>query len=116
MVDAMIAFVTCKSREEATKIAEALVGSHLVACVNVVPGVESCYRWRGMVQWHSECLLVLKTTGDAVGAAHEKVMEVSSSELPEFVAFTVDEGSAPYLQWIQDSVAPSVESAPSDWD
>jgi periplasmic divalent cation tolerance protein len=116
MVDAMIAFVTCRSREEATKIAEALVGNRLVACVNVVPGVESCYRWEGKVEWSSECLLVLKTTGDGVGAAHEKVMEVSTYDLPEFVAFTVDEGSAPYLQWIQDSVQPSAESAPSDWD
>jgi len=117
MVDAMIAFVTCGSREEATRIAEALVRDHLVACVNVIPGVESCYRWEGEVKWSSEFLLVLKTTGDAIGRAHEKVVEEHSYELPEFVAFTIDEGSAPYLAWIETSVAPSIAGGPdeSDW-
>jgi periplasmic divalent cation tolerance protein len=117
MVDAMIAFVTCGSREEATKIAEALVENHLVACVNVIPAVESCYRWQGKTEWSSEFLLVLKTTGDAIGQAHEKVVEEHSYELPEFVAFTIDEGSAPYLQWIENSVAPSTPGGEkSEWE
>lgn len=115
MVDAMIAFVTCGSREEARTIAEALVENHLVACVNVIPSVESCYRWEGKTEWSAEFLLVLKTTGDSIAAAHEKVVELHSYQLPEFVAFTIDEGSSPYLQWIQESVvAPGSE--PSDWD
>lgn len=116
MVDAMIAFVTCGSREEATRIAEALVENHLVACVNVVPGVESCYRWKGQTEWSSEFLLILKTTGDAIGSAHEKVMELHSYDMPEFVAFTIDEGSRPYLQWIQDSVVAMPGTEPSEWD
>lgn len=117
MVDAMIAFVTCGSREEATKIAEALVENHLVACVNVIPGVESCFRWEGKTQWNSEFLLVLKTTGDAIGPAHEKVVEEHSYDLPEFVAFTIDEGSAPYLQWIETAVAAATPGGEkSDWD
>jgi periplasmic divalent cation tolerance protein len=89
-----------------------------VACVNVVPGVESCYRWEGKVEWRSEVLLILKTTGDAIGDAHEKVLAEHSYKLPEFVAFTIDEGSAPYLQWIQDSVVPSLGggAAESEWE
>ena len=118
MVDAMIAFVTCGSREEANKIAEALVENKLVACVNVIPSVESCYRWKGQVKWSSECLLILKTTGDAIGAAHEKVVEEHSYEMPEFVAFTIDEGSATYLKWIQDSVEDPIAggTGESEWE
>ena len=117
MVDAMIAFVTCGSRDEAKRIAEALVADNLVACVNVIPSVESCYRWEGKIQWSDEWLLILKTTGDAIGPAHEKVIEIHSYEMPEFVAFTIDEGSSTYLRWIQDSVEPSIGGgAPSEWE
>jgi len=108
MVDAMMAFVTCGSREEAARIARVLVENRLAACVNIVPAVESCYWWEGEVQWNSEFLLILKTTGDAVGRAHERVVEEHSYEMPEFIALTIDEGSAPYLRWIQDSVEPAV--------
>lgn len=104
MVDAMIAFVTCGSEQEAKKIAEALVENNLAACVNVLSSVNSCYRWEDQVQWSGEHLLVIKTTGDAVGPAHDKVIELHSYAMPEFVAFTIDEGSAAYLRWIQDSV------------
>ena len=104
MVEAMIALVTCGSREEATTIAEALVGNHLVACVNVVPSVESCYRWEGDVKWDTEYLLLIKTTEDAIDRVHERVIEEHSYDLPEFVALKIDEGSAPYLKWIEDSV------------
>jgi len=117
MVDAMIAFVTCGSAEEARRIATALVEKNLAACVNIVPGVESCYRWKGEVEWSQESLLVIKTTGDAIAPAHEAVMEGHSYENPEFVAFTIDEGSASYLRWIQESVDADAGGPPaSEWD
>jgi periplasmic divalent cation tolerance protein len=104
MVEVMIAFVTCGSREEATRIAEALVQDHLVACVNVIPSVESCYRWEGNLKWDTEFLLLLKTTEDAIDRVHERVIKEHSYDLPEFVAFKIDEGAGPYLKWIEESI------------
>ena len=104
MTDAMVAFVSCASREEAGEIAEVLVQERLAACVNVVAGVESCYRWDGKVNWDSEYLLVIKTTVGALDRTRQRVLEVHSYDLPEFVAFKIDAGSEPYLQWIDDSV------------
>ena len=104
MIDTMIAFVTCGSREEAGEIAETLVQERLAACVNVVSSVESCYRWKGKVDWDRECLLVIKTRAAAVDRVRQRVLEIHSYDLPEFVAFKIDSGSEPYLKWIADSV------------
>ena len=104
MTDRMIALVTCGSRDEAGTIAETLVREKLAACVNVVSSVESCYRWEGKVNWDSECLLVIKTTAAAVDRVRQRVLEVHSYDLPEFVALKIDKGSEPYLKWIEDSV------------
>lgn len=102
----MVAFVTCGSRDEAHKIAEALIGERLAACVNVLPQVESCYRWKGKVHWDPECLLMIKTTAERVDKVRERVIAEHSYDLPEFIAFRIDDGSFPYLQWIQDSIGP----------
>ena len=104
MKDAMIAFVTCASREEAAKIAETLVRERLAACVNVVPSVESCYWWEDKLNWDTECLMVIKTTAAAVERVRQRVLEVHSYDVPEFVALKIDSGSEPYLKWIEDSV------------
>jgi periplasmic divalent cation tolerance protein len=105
MTDAMIVLVTCGSREEAGKIAEALVADRLAACVNILPAVESCYRWEGSVKWNSELLLVIKTTADSIERAHDRVVDLHSYDVPEFVAFSIETGSAPYLKWIAESVS-----------
>jgi periplasmic divalent cation tolerance protein len=104
MTDAMVAFVSCASREEAGKIAEILVEERLAACVNVLSSVESCYRWEGKVNWDTEFLLVIKTTVGALDQTRKRVLEVHSYDLTEFVAFRIDVGSEPYLNWIDDSV------------
>ena len=104
MIEAMIALVTCSTRAEATRIAETLVGDRLVACVNVVSGVDSCYWWDGKLNWDPECLLVVKTTEEAIDRVHQRVIDIHSYDLPEFVAFKIDEGSEPYLKWIGESV------------
>ena len=104
MTQAMLALVTCGSREEAGRIAEALVGERLAACVNIVARVDSCYRWEDKVQWDSEHLLVIKTTAAAVDRVQGRVLEIHGYDLPEFVAFRIEGGSAPYLDWIAASV------------
>lgn len=102
----MVALVTCGSKEEARKIAEALVSERLAACVNVVTGVESCYRWEGAVNWDPEILLVIKTTAENIGKVRDRVLAEHSYDLPEFIAFQIDDGSPEYLEWIRDSIGP----------
>lgn len=106
MIENMVAFVTCGSHDEAKKIAEALVVNRLAACVNVLPKMESCYRWEGAVRWDQEFLLIIKTTAKSLEKVRDKVLEKHSYDLPEFIAFQIDSGSATYLEWIKDSVGP----------
>jgi len=102
----MVAFVTCGSRDEAKKIAEALIVNRLAACVNVLPKMESCYRWEGEVHWDPEFLLIIKTTAASLDKVRDTVLEKHSYDLPEFIAFQIDDGSAVYLEWIRDSIGP----------
>lgn len=102
----MVAFVTCGSRAEAKKIAEGLVGNRLAACVNVLPKMESCYRWEGKVNWDSEFLLIVKTTSASLEKVRDHVLQVHSYDVPEFIAFQIDDGSPAYLEWIRDSLGP----------
>ncbi len=106
MTDTVVAFVTCASLGEARRIAETLVADRLAACVNILPGVESCYRWEGRVTRDAECLLVVKTTSDVVEKARERVLAAHSYDVPEFIVFRIESGSADYLEWIRDSVGP----------
>ncbi len=102
----MVAFVTCGSRAEAKKIAEALVGNRLAACVNVLPKMESCYHWEGKVNWDSEFLLIVKTTLASLEKVRDYVLKAHSYDLPEFIAFHIDDGSPAYMEWIKDSIGP----------
>jgi len=86
-------------------IGRVLVEERLAACVNIIPGVTSVYRWEGEIRADSEALAVIKTTEDCVQAARLRVTELHPYEVPEFVALEVVEGSPAYLQWVRESVA-----------
>ena len=100
MTDARIVFTTAGSKEEARKIAHALVERKLAACVNVVPQVESVYRWKGKVERAEEWLLIVKTTAQNVDAVCNAIKELNSYDLPECVAIAVEDGSEEYLKWL----------------
>jgi periplasmic divalent cation tolerance protein len=104
MTDKRIVLSTAGSQEEARKIAHALVERRLAACVNILPGVESMYRWQGKVETAAEWLLVMKTTAEAFPALREALRELHSYEVPECLMLTVEDGDAAYLQWIGESV------------
>jgi periplasmic divalent cation tolerance protein len=104
MTDKILAFSTCGSAEEAAKIARALVESRAAACVNVVPGLHSVYRWKGSVEEASEWLLVIKTTRERFEFVRTQLRELHSYELPELVALPVVDGLESYLDWISASV------------
>jgi periplasmic divalent cation tolerance protein len=99
-----IVLTTASSREEAKRIAKALVEERLAACVNVVHGVESIYRWQGKVEEAAEVLLLIKTNVEKLEALETAVRRLHSYEVPEFLIFEVNGGSAAYLKWLDDSL------------
>jgi periplasmic divalent cation tolerance protein len=104
MTDKTLVLTTAASPEEAHKIARGLVERGLAACVNIVPKIESVYRWDGKVEEAQECLLLIKTTEAAFPRLSETLKELHSYEVPECLAIPVKDGSSPYLKWIDDSV------------
>jgi len=104
MTDKRIVLSTAGSEDEARKIARHLVEHQLAACVNIVPQMESIYRWQGKVESSQEWLLLIKTTAERFPAVRDAVLELHSYELPECIAISLEDGSAPYLEWIGQSV------------
>jgi|ERR1700733_13130381 periplasmic divalent cation tolerance protein len=104
MTDKRLVLTTCGSIEEARRIAHELVERQLAACVNIVPQIESVYRWQGKVETASEWMLIIKTTEAAFGRLRDALIELHSYELPECIAIEIKEGSSAYLQWIGESV------------
>ena len=99
-----VVLVTAGSEDEAAKIARALVDERLAACVNIVPGARSIYRWRGAVEDEREVLMIIKTAAAALDALEARVRELHSYEVPEVLALPVDKGSGPYLDWLGESL------------
>jgi periplasmic divalent cation tolerance protein len=102
--EALIVLVTVPNDETADKLADALVGERLAACVNVIGGVRSTYRWKGAVERDAELLCVCKTTRDGFERLRARIVELHPYELPEVIALPVERGHAPYLDWIKASV------------
>jgi periplasmic divalent cation tolerance protein len=100
MNEKMVVFVSCAGKEQAEKIAAAVVEERLAACVNVLPGVRSCYVWEGKVQWEDEVLLLMKTTREAFAGLEKRVLELHTYEVPEIVGVRIDAGTEKYLNWV----------------
>ncbi|MFI5112196.1 MAG: divalent-cation tolerance protein CutA [Terriglobales bacterium] len=103
MTDKKIVLTTTATREDAGKIARALVERRLAACVNVV-AIESVYRWKDAVESAEEWLLLIKTTGSALDQVYAAIKELHIYELPECVVLPIESGSEEYLAWIGESV------------
>lgn len=104
MADHKLVLTTAGSQEEARKIARALVERRLAACVNILPQIESVYRWQGRVEEAQEYLLLIKTTTAMFGRVRDAIKELHSYELPECVCLSIEDGSSAYLEWVTDSV------------
>ena len=105
MTGAVLVLSAVGSRAEAERIAQALVAERLAACVNVVPGVVSVYRWKGAVDGGDELLLLIKTEARAVDALRARLVALHSYELPEVVVVPITGGHPPYLDWIAEGVS-----------
>ena len=97
-----VTLVLVAAPDEATgrRIARALVEERLAACVNVLPGVRSVYRWKGAVEEASEVLLIAKTRADRSAALASRVRALHPYQLPEVVVLPVTDGSRAYLRWV----------------
>jgi periplasmic divalent cation tolerance protein len=100
----LVALTTVGGAGDAERLARMLVERRLAACVNVVPGVVSTYRWKGAVERAEERLLVIKTRRSRLEELRAALVAEHPYELPELVAFEVAAGHAPYLAWIDESV------------
>jgi periplasmic divalent cation tolerance protein len=101
---ARIVLTTAGSQEEAQKIAHALVERKLAACVNIVPRIESVYRWQGKVENAAEWLLIVKTTAKRFEAVRDAIKDLHSYELPECLMLEISDGSNAYFAWIEENV------------
>lgn len=101
--DAIVVFMTAANGEEATRLAEMLVGAHLAACVQILPEMESVYRWQGKIERQSEVLLIAKTTRGKFDDLEREVRALHSYDTPEIVAVPIVAGSTPYLEWLAKS-------------
>jgi periplasmic divalent cation tolerance protein len=104
MTNKRVVLSTCGSLEEARKIAHTLIERRLAACVNIVPQIESVYRWQGKVETAAEWMLVIKTTAGMFAHLRDALHELHSYETPECIAIEIEDGSAAYLEWIGESV------------
>ena len=104
MTDKRIVLSTAGSEEEARRIARHLVENRLAACVNIVPRIESVYRWKDKVESGAEWLLLIKTSAGRFAEVQAAIRTLHSYELPECVVVNVEDGSAEYLEWLGESV------------
>jgi periplasmic divalent cation tolerance protein len=100
MTDKIVVLTTCASAEQAELLARYLVEHHLAACVNIVPGARSIYRWKDKVEADAELVLIIKTRRDRFAALRAAIEKIHTYEVPEIVAIPVVDGSAPYLAWL----------------
>jgi periplasmic divalent cation tolerance protein len=101
-----IVLTTIDSADAAQRLAQVLVERRLAACVNLLPGLTSIYRWQGAVETASEILLLIKTEEAQLPSLEAALHELHPYELPEFLVLSVESGSKLYLQWLHDSLMP----------
>jgi periplasmic divalent cation tolerance protein len=95
---------TTDTPELARKIAFALVEANEAACVNIVPGIRSVYRWEGKVCDETEFLLLIKSTAERFEAINARIHQLHTYQVPEVIAVPITAGDPAYLRWIRDSI------------
>jgi|SRR5260370_5359107 periplasmic divalent cation tolerance protein len=101
MTDKILVLSTCAAEADAERLARALLDTRLAACVNVVPGVRSFYRWKGEIESEIEFMLIIKTSRDLFPALRAEIEKLHPYEVPELLALPVLAGAENYLSWLQ---------------
>lgn len=102
MTDYVLVFITASSEKEGEKISSALVKERLAACVSMIGGMRSTFRWKGQVSAEQEVLLIAKTKDILFERLKKRVLELHSYDVPEIVASPILAGFEKYLNWIED--------------
>lgn len=105
MTDVQVCLCTVPSAEVGGELARGLVESRLAACVNIVPGVRSVYRWKGEIQDDGELLLIIKTTRQRFEPMRDWLVDAHPYDVPEVIALSVESGADAYLAWVLESIA-----------
>ena len=100
-----VVLVTAPDVKTARKLARAALEARLIACANLIPKIESHYRWQGKIESGTEVLLVLKTTTARLGALEKLIMAKHPYDTPEFLVMPISHGNKRYLDWVDQSVA-----------
>lgn len=101
---AILVVTTVGTEEQANEIAREIVARRQAACVNILPGIRSVYRWKGKICRDGELMLLVKTLDSEFEAVAETIRELHSYELPEVLCFAADRGEEGFLDWIRASV------------
>jgi len=104
MTEVLIVLCTCPDLATAQRLAAGVVERRLAACVNIVPGIRSIYRWQGRVQEGDEVLILVKTTRLAYPELEAWLLEAHPYDVPEVLAVPVQQGSADYLDWVLNEI------------
>jgi periplasmic divalent cation tolerance protein len=105
MTDIWLVYSTFPNRAEALSVARQLVEKHAVACVDVVDGITSVYRWQAEIQQESEVALIAKTSGHALNTAIELIKSLHSYDMPCVTAWPIEAGHLPFLSWVQEKTS-----------
>ena len=100
----LVIFVTVANRKEAVRIGQEMVQMKLAACANVIPGIQSIYRWKGKIAKAQEVLLILKSTKPRYHALEKAIKTMHAYEVPEIIALPVTEGLEAYVGWVRSEV------------
>ena len=110
----LLCLCTCPDRDTARTLARALVEARLAACVNLLPGVESVYRWQGAVEEATEVQLLIKTSSGRLAALAARLQTLHPYAVPELIAFEAVGGLPDYLRWVSAETAVMAADAPAD--
>lgn len=105
VTDKIVVLTTCNSQEQGAQLARHLIEHRLAACVNILTGARSFYRWKGEIEQASEVVLIIKSRRDIFDKLREAISELHSYEIPEVIALPVVDGSDAYLAWLDRELA-----------
>jgi periplasmic divalent cation tolerance protein len=102
--ETIVVFSTFPDAETARRIGATIVEEKLAACVNLIPQVESIYRWKGVIETATEVMALIKSTTWKYQLLEARIRELHPYEVPEIISIRLDSGHLEYIRWIEQSV------------